>query len=92
MTKFQSSGAKCKVQVRLRMRLRVHVRVEVAPALSCPDGKEWRKGIAGVKGRCPRKLQLQELLPFPCGQAPFGSSPSSSAWGAPEAPDACSVR
>lgn len=54
MTKL-SSGA-CNVQVRLR--LRVHVRVR------CPDGREWRKGIAGGRGSCPRKLQLQELLLF----------------------------
>lgn len=78
----------CKVQLQLRVQTAC-----AGGSGSCVDrtGREWRKGVAGGKGRCPRKLQLQELLPFHAGRPPLGALPLLPP-GALEAPDACSVR
>lgn len=61
------------------MQLRVYVRVEVAPALCGRERvEEGHLRMEGVGD--PENSSSRELLPFSCGQAPFGSSPSASAW------------
>lgn len=94
MTK-SSSGA-CKVQVqqvrlRLRLRVRVHVRVQVG-SCAVRTGESGGRALRVGRGRCPRKLQLQELLPFFNAGRPHLEALPLLPPGALEAPDACSVR